>query len=94
MPFPIGTKIAAAMPYSVASAVSSDRLALFVFDAFNGRVLTRNSTSASFTNPNAPAPPPLLPNWYHKPLADCSKLIAVTSPGGCANEDIVLMTRE
>ena len=65
-----------------------------MFDSFQGRVLTRTSTSGAFTNPNAPGPPPLLPHWQHKPLADCSKLVAMTSPGGCQNEDIVLMTRQ
>ena len=92
--FPAGTKIEAAMPYPIVTGVSSDRLALFVFEPFQGRVLERNSTSLPFTNPNAPGPPGLLPGWQHKPLADCSKLVAMTSPGGCHNEDIVLMTRQ
>lgn len=91
--FPMATKIAAATPYPAATGISIDRLTLFVFDAFNGRILTRKSTSTPFINSNAPAPPPLLSNWYHIPLADCSKLIAVASPGGCQNEDVVLMTR-
>jgi hypothetical protein len=56
--------------------------------------LQRTSTSAAFTNPNAPAPPPQIAGWQHKPLADCSKLIAMTSPGGCAGEDVVLLTRQ
>jgi hypothetical protein len=82
------------MPYPIATGVSSDRLALFVFDAFAGRVLTRNSTSQPFTNPNAPGMPPVLSNWQQEPLADCKKLVAMTSIGGCQNEDVVLMTRQ
>lgn len=92
--FPAGAKIQAAMPYPLVTGVSSDRLALFVFDAFQGRVLKRNSTSQPFTNPNAPGAPESLPSWQHKPLADCSKLVAMASPGGCQNEDIVLMSRQ
>lgn len=94
VPFPAGTKIMAAAPYPYATALSSDRLALFVNDMYQGRVLTRKSTSLPFVNPNAPGPPPSIPNWIHRPLTDCSKLIAMASPGGCQNEDIVLMTRQ
>lgn len=94
VPFPAGAPIPAAMQYPRVTGVSSDRLTLFVFDAFSGRVLTRNSTSQPFTNPNAPGAPTLIPNWAHKPLADCSKLVAIASPGGCQNEDIVLMVRQ
>jgi hypothetical protein len=93
VPFPAGAKIPAAMPYPRVTGVSSDRLTLFVYDAFQGRVLTRNSTRQPFTNPNAPGAPTLLPHWQHKPLADCSKIVAMASAGGCQNEDVVLMTR-
>lgn len=95
MPFPPGTPLAAPIDeYSIATALSSDRLTLFVFFGFQGRVFTRNSTTAEFSNPNAPADPPLLPNWQHKVFADCSKMVATASPGGCANEDVVVMTRQ
>jgi hypothetical protein len=76
------------------SAISSDRLAVFVFYNYGNRVFTRTSTSGQFTNPNGSSPPPLIPGWDHKPLADCSKLVGMYSPGGCANEDVVLMTRQ
>lgn len=91
-PFPAGTKVPTT--YTNATGISSDRLTLFVFDGFSGRILTRSSTSAAFANPNDPGPPPQLPNWQHKPSADCSKIWAMTSPGGCLNEDVVLMTRQ
>ena len=95
-PFPAGTAAPAPVSsYPYVSGISSDRLAIFLFDNFNGRVLTRNSTSAMFTNPNAPAAPPLLVNWAHKPLADCSKLIGMGgTAGGCQNEDVIVLTRQ
>lgn len=95
VPFPAGTASAAPVStYSIVEGISSDRLTLFVFDSFTGRALTRSSTSQPFTNPNAPAAPPQIPAWNHKPLANCAKLVAMTSPGGCANEDVVLLTRQ
>ncbi len=95
VPFPAGTKMPPPVSdYSLATALSSDRLTLFVFYNFQGRVLTRLSTTQPFINPNAPADPPTLAGWQHKPLAACTKLLAMTSPGGCANEDVVLLTRQ
>jgi hypothetical protein len=80
--------------YPSVEGISADRLALIVFDNYSGRVLTRNSTSGQFTNPNAPGAPPQLPAWDQKPLAGCTKMVAMTSPGGCANEDVVLLTKQ
>lgn len=95
VPFPAGTAAPAPVSgYPHVHGISHDRLTLIVFDGYSGRVFTRKSTSASFTNPNAPAAAPLLPGWDHKPLADCSKMIAMYSPGGCANEDVVVLTRQ
>jgi hypothetical protein len=94
VPFPAGALIATAVQYPLVTGVSSDRLALFVYDAFAGRVLTRNSTSRQFVNPNAPNAPNFILNWGHRPFADCSKLVAIASPGGCYNEDVVMMTRQ
>jgi len=94
-PFPAGTPaVAPVSSYSFVEGISSDRLTLFVFDNFTGRALTRTSTSQPFTNPNAPAAPPQMPGWNHKPLANCVKIIAMASPGGCQNEDVVLLTRQ
>lgn len=95
VPFPAGTVAPEPVSqYGFVEGISSDRLALFVFDDFSGRVLTRKSTSQPFTNPNAPAAPPQLPGWQHKPLANCAKILAMTSPGGCVNEDVILLTRK
>lgn len=94
-PFPAGTRMGPPVSdYSFAVGISSDRLTLFMFDSFTSRVLTRTSTSLPFTNPNNPNPPPQISGWDHKPLADCSKLIATISPGGCASEDIGVFTRQ
>jgi hypothetical protein len=96
-PFPAGTKMPAPLnegSYGSVTGVSSDRLAVFVFWGYTSRVLTRRSTSAPFTNPNAPGDPPSLEGWSHKALDDCSKLIGMYSPGGCQNEDVILLTRQ
>jgi hypothetical protein len=96
VPFPAGTSANAPVSqYAIVEGISSDRLTLFVFDNFTGRVLTRTSTSQPFMNPNAPAAPPQIPAWQHKPLASCAKLVAMmASGGGCASEDVVLLTRQ
>jgi hypothetical protein len=98
MPFPAGVRATSPVQdYALVSGISSDRLALFMFDSasFSTKVLTRTSTSQPFTNPNAPGPPPMISSgWQHKPLMDCSKLLAMVSPGGCGNEDIALFTRQ
>jgi hypothetical protein len=94
-PFPAGTPASAPITsYPLVAGISSDRLALFVFDNFTGRVLTRKSTSHPFSNQNAPAAPPQIPGWAHRPLESCAKILAMTSPGGCANEDVILLTRQ
>jgi hypothetical protein len=81
--------------YTDVTGVSSDRLALFVFKSWVGFVFTRTSTSGDFSNPSAPNAPPELAGWQHKPLADCATLIATNAGAGagCANEDIVFLTR-
>jgi hypothetical protein len=76
------------------TGVSSDRLAVFVFYGYQTRIFTRTSTSKPFENPNGSDPPPVVPGWSHKPLADCSKLIGMYSIGGCQNEDVVSLTRQ
>jgi hypothetical protein len=74
--------------YEYVTGVSSDRLAIFVFKGFGGFVFTRTSTSGDFVNPNAPNTPPQLGGWQHKPFQNCATLFFMTSPGGCANEDL------
>jgi len=101
--FPAGTRLPAALQapeYEYVVGVSSDRLALFVFTAFNSSVFTRTSTSGAFINPNAPGAAPVLVDgtgnsWHHKPLADCSRIFAAGATiGGCYNEDVVVLTRQ
>lgn len=94
--FAAGTKLGPPISdYLYASALSSDRLAIFVFDNFSTRVFTRMSTRGAWVNPNAPAPAPTISGWEHKPLADCSKLLSMGGEtGGCQNEDIYLHTRQ
>jgi hypothetical protein len=64
-----------------------------MFNSFSSVVYTRKSTNGLWINPNAPAAAPSIGGWEHKPLADCAHLIGMSSPGGCANEDIFVYTR-
>ncbi|HEY4395178.1 MAG TPA: hypothetical protein VGP64_14000 [Polyangia bacterium] len=94
--FPAGTRDAVlTSDYEYVTGISSDRLALFLFKGFSGFVFTRASTSSDWSNPNAPNTPPQIGDWDHKPLQDCSKLVATGSTaGGCANQDIYVLTRK
>jgi hypothetical protein len=95
-PFSAGVRVTGIDPsYTDVTGISSDRLALFVFKAWAGGVFTRSSTTAEFSNPYAPNPPPELAGWHHKPFADCATLVATMSlGGGCANQDIFFQTRQ
>jgi len=80
--------------YTDVTGISSDRLTLFVFKSWAGFVFTRSSTTAEFSNPNAPNPPPQLAGFQHKPLADCATLLATEAvAGGCVSQDVVFQTR-
>jgi hypothetical protein len=95
-PFSAGVRLVGIdSSYTDVTGISSDRLALFVFKPWAGFVFTRSSTSADFSNPNAPNAPPELLGWQHKPLADCATLLATvpSSNGGCGNEDIAFQVR-
>jgi hypothetical protein len=64
------------------------------FKPWAGFVFTRTSTTAEFTNPNAPNAPPELAGWQHQPMADCVTLLATQSPGGgWVMQDIFFQTR-
>jgi hypothetical protein len=95
-PFPAGARVTIlTSDYEFVTGVSSDRLTLFVFKGFGGWIFTRKSTSAEFSNPNAPNPPASIGDWQHKPFKDCSKLVATASTaGGCANQDIAFLYRQ
>jgi hypothetical protein len=93
--FSTGTRlIGVDAAYTDVTGISSDRLTLFVFKSWAGFVFTRSSTSAEFSNPNAPNPPPQLAGFQHKPLADCATLLATEAvAGGCVSQDVVFQTR-
>ena len=94
-PFQLGTRVSAlTSDYEYVTGVSSDRLTLFVFKGFAGFIFTRTSTSAEFVNPNAPNTPPQLGGWQHKPFQSCATMFSMTSPGGCANEDLYFNYRQ
>jgi hypothetical protein len=94
-PFPAGTLLPSpAADDEFAVGISSDRLTLFMFKSFASVVLTRTSTNGPWINPNAPAAAPTIGGWEHKPLADCARLVGMSSTGGCQNEDIFVFTRQ
>jgi len=87
-PFPAGTLMPAPVTdYYYVTAVSSDRMALFVQQGFSMSVLTRTSVTQPFVNPNAPAASPILPGFRTAPVAGCKTLVG-TCNGGCSNESI------
>jgi hypothetical protein len=97
VPFSAPTKLTGpiTMQAGLLAGVSSDRLAVFIYGSdFLTHVFTRTSTSKEFEYPDGGSAAPTIPGWSHKPLADCSKLIGMYSPGGCANEDVVSLTRQ
>ncbi|MET0594110.1 MAG: hypothetical protein ABW133_15525, partial [Polyangiaceae bacterium] len=96
VPFSAGARLVGVdAAYTDVTGVSSDRLALFVFKPWAGFVFTRTSTSADFSNPNAPNAPPELAGWQHKPFGDCATLLATyAASGGCINEDVVFQARK
>jgi hypothetical protein len=96
VPFPAGARdTALTTDYEYVSGISSDRLAVFLFKGFGGFVFTRLSTSADWSNPNAPATPPQVGEWDHKPFQDCRTLVATGSTaGGCNNQDIYFLYRQ
>ncbi|MEO6774388.1 MAG: hypothetical protein ABI467_15435 [Kofleriaceae bacterium] len=94
-PFPAGRLLPSPVADDeFAVGISSDRLTLFMFNAFTSAVLTRTSTNGLWVNPNAPAAAPAIGGWEHKPLADCAHLVGMSSQGGCQNEDIFVFTRQ
>jgi hypothetical protein len=96
VPFPAPTVAPAPVSSSATpSGISADRLALFIWDgSFQGKIFTRKSTSDPFSNPNGSNPPPTFPGWAHRPISNCAKLVGMSSPGGCANEDVNILTRQ
>ncbi len=96
VPFPAGQRdTALTTDYEYVSGISSDRLTLFLFKGFGGFAFTRLSTSADWSNPNAPATPPQIGEWDHKPFQDCRTLVATGSTaGGCNNQDIYFLYRQ
>jgi hypothetical protein len=96
IPFPAGARVnALTTDYEYVTGISSDRLTLFLFKSFASFIFTRLSTSAEWSNPNAPAAPQSIGGWDHKPFADCRTLVGTAgSAGGCANQDIYFFYRQ
>jgi hypothetical protein len=93
--FPAGTRMPALVnQYGAVSAISSDRMTLFLAtSSFTSVVLTRKSVAMPFTNPNEPAPPPSVPGFRTRPLGDCQSVIATYTVSGCPGEDTAVYTK-
>jgi hypothetical protein len=93
--WPAGTRMPQVVQdQGIVTAISSDRLTLFLEQSFATSVLTRLTVDDPFANPNDPAPPPSLPGFRARPLADCATLIASCTVAGCPGEDICRFTRD
>lgn len=81
-----GDQVAGTEGYEYITAVSPDRMTLFVKprDKFLMVALARKSVKEPFVNSNAPLSPPVLPGFRTRPFNDCRMVIATVSPGGCA----------
>lgn len=97
-PFPAATKLSGLVQsYATITAISSDRLAIFVESSPSSQVsiLTRRSLSEPFTNPNASGPPPtLMAGGLHtRPLGDCQSVMTTYSFGDCVSQQIAILSQ-
>jgi hypothetical protein len=88
-PFPAATYMPAAVQqFAGVSAISSDRLTLFVTQNFGTALMTRASINDAFAVPATQQAPGHA--YRIVPIDDCQKLIGTCEPGGCQNEDVCL----
>jgi hypothetical protein len=95
VPFPAGTRMSNLVSsFGAVTGISTDRMTLFLqTNSFSTVALTRRSLVQPFTNPNMPAPPPVVPGFRTRPLGDCNSLVATCTPGGCAGEEVCVFTK-
>jgi hypothetical protein len=87
VPFPAATLMPAAVQaWESVSAISADRLTLFVTKNYGTNIMTRLSLTEPFANPTSVSPPGSA--WRIVPVAGCRTLVGTCEPGGCPNEDI------
>jgi hypothetical protein len=85
--FPAGTLMPPAVQsWTAVSAISSDRLTLFVTQNFGTSLMGRGSLLQPFSNLATQQPPGSA--YRVVPIDGCQKLIGTCEPGGCLNEDI------
>jgi tRNA A-37 threonylcarbamoyl transferase component Bud32 len=80
-----------ARQYEYVSGVSADNLSLFMAADYETHVMVRTDTSELFGVPGHNASPQRLYGWRAVPLADCSRILTTSTPGGCESEDIVYL---
>ena len=77
--------------YEWVSAVSSDGLTLFMTSEFRTHVLVRAKTTDAFGEPTSLLVPWPRTTWRAIPNADCSRIIATDTPGGCEQERLIYL---
>jgi hypothetical protein len=94
-PFPAGTRMPSPLSDYTVSAISYDRLTLFVETGdYFLHLFTRTHVSLPFTNPNLPAIGMQNDFIFRSHINDaCSELWTTWAPGGCFREDTHKLTR-
>jgi hypothetical protein len=77
--------------YEYITGVSPDGLSLFMNSDFETIVLVRTRTTEPFGDPWPSRSPARQVGWRAIPLAGCQRILTTGTPGGCENEDIVIL---
>ena len=61
---------------------------------YETHVMVRADTTEPFGVPGDTTSPQRLYGWRAMPLADCSRILTTSTPGGCEGEDIIYLDAE
>ncbi|MEO6777264.1 MAG: hypothetical protein ABI467_30330 [Kofleriaceae bacterium] len=90
LPFPVGTKMPAAVQaFGGISGMSSDRMTAFMVNGFGTQLLTRTSLGQPFSMPATSTAPGMA--YRVTPISGCTA-IGTCEPGGCQNEAVCTWT--
>jgi len=91
VPFPPGTRLGGpAHYYEYVTGESADHRTLFMAGEFKTHVVTRTARDEMFNMAIGGTAPAIVAGWRAIPSSDCSRLYTTDTPGGCAQEDIVV----
>ena len=89
--FPPGHRLAGpAHYYEYVTGESSDQRTLFMAGEFKTHVVTRSTRDEMYTMAISGTATALVAGWRAIPSSDCSRIYTTDTPGGCAQEDIVI----